>query len=100
VFSTQEHINGIVKTIFIYGFCHSVYIQSVYKYSILENNILINLPENPQIFFRMKEYIFDNKIVAVKVNMADLSKMSSNNPLLFQLNSAKILVQWENIRLK
>jgi len=100
VFSAQEHINSIVKTIFIYGFCHSIYIQSVYKYSVLENNILIHLPENPKNFFRMKEYIFDNKIVAVKINIADLSKISSNNSLLFRLNSAKLLIQWENVRLK
>jgi hypothetical protein len=100
IFSMQEHVNGIVKAVFIYGFCHSVYVQSVYKYSVLENNILINLPENPKNFFRMKEYVFDNKIVAVKANITDLSKISSNNPILFRLNSAKLLIQWESIRFK
>jgi hypothetical protein len=97
VFIPKSKLNSLLKTFFIYGFCQDIYIQTSYKYHIIEN--IIRIPVDQNLSCRVKEYIFNNKIVAVKPYIHDMLAITNLKHINIQLNIAKLLIQWELLRL-
>ena len=60
----------------------------------MENTINIPLYTNYQKTFKIKEYIFNNKIVALKPDINSVISNFKYNPIYLKLNIAKILIQW------
>jgi len=95
IFSKKQHVNVLIKTAFLYGVCTGIYVKNIYKYTIIENIVYMQFGN---IICRVKEYIFNNQVVAVKPNLDDVKDISLFEQVHFKLNTAKIMLNWERFR--
>jgi len=94
----KHSVNNIINTVFKYGFCKDLFLTEVYTYSIIHNTYTI-VDHNNNITCRIKEFIFNNKIVALKPNKNDINKLALGNTINNAIVTAKVLLLWKKERL-